>query len=73
MKTFNPLRTLLLLAAMLSVFGLKAQWLTTGNNINFGEFLGTTNAQSLVIKTADPTSPHPIVFYTSNVRRMMIF
>jgi adenylosuccinate synthase len=53
-------------------------WMLTGNSItsawdgSSGNFLGTTNAQPLVIATTDTVSPQPIQFWTKNVERMRI-
>jgi hypothetical protein len=50
-------------------------WALTGNSITSawngtsGNFLGTTNAQPLVIAT---TTPQPIQFWTNNIERMRI-
>ena len=45
----------LLLAAchLLALLSLNAQWSLTGNSISSGQFLGTTNAQSLVFKVGN--------------------
>jgi hypothetical protein len=53
-------------------------WLLTGNNITSawdglsGNFLGTTNAQPLVIATTNTAPPQPIQFWTGNTERMRI-
>jgi hypothetical protein len=53
-------------------------WMLTGNSITSawngtsGNFLGTTNAQPLVIATTNTASPQPIQFWTDNVERMRI-
>jgi hypothetical protein len=53
-------------------------WMLTGNSITSawngtsGNFLGTTNAQPLVIATTNTASPQPIQFWTDNVERVRI-
>jgi len=53
-------------------------WSLTGNSItsawngSSGNFLGTTNAQPLVIATTNTTTPQPIQFWTGNTERMRI-
>jgi hypothetical protein len=53
-------------------------WALTGNSITSawngtsGSFLGTTNAQPLVIATTNTTTPQPIQFWTGNTERMRI-
>jgi hypothetical protein len=53
-------------------------WALTGNGItsawngSSGNFLGTTNAQPLVIATTSTAPPQPIQFWTNNVERMRI-
>jgi len=53
-------------------------WALTGNSItsawngSSGNFLGTTNAQPLVIATTNTASPQPIQFWTNNTERMRI-
>ncbi len=53
-------------------------WMLTGNSIisawdgSSGNFLGTTNAQPLVIATTNTASPQPIQFWTDNVERVRI-
>jgi len=55
-----------------------AGWALTGNSItsawngSSGNFLGTTNAQPLVIATTNTTTPQPIQFWTNNTERMRI-
>ena len=53
-------------------------WALKGNNITSawnglnGNFLGTTNAQPLVIATTYTASPQPIQFWTNNTERVRI-
>ena len=53
-------------------------WALTGNSITSawdgtsGNFLGTTNAQPLVIATTNTTTPQPIQFCTNNTERMSV-
>jgi len=53
-------------------------WALTGNSITSawngtsGNFLGTTNAQPLVIATTNTTTPQLIQFWTNNTERMRI-
>jgi hypothetical protein len=53
-------------------------WMLTGNSISSawngtsGNFLGTTNAQPLVIATTNTASPQPIQFWTNNTERVRI-
>ena len=55
-----------------------AGWALTGNAITSawngtsGNFLGTTNAQPLVIATTFTATPQPIQFWTGNTERMRI-
>jgi hypothetical protein len=61
-----------------SVSSLVNAWFLNGNSIasawngSNGNFLGTTNAQPLVIATTNTTTPQPIQFWTNNVERLRI-
>ena len=61
-----------------SLSSLVNAWLLNGNSItsawdgSSGNFLGTTNAQPLVIATTNTTTPQPIQFWTNNTERVRI-
>ncbi|HYM21126.1 MAG TPA: hypothetical protein VEW28_09005 [Candidatus Kapabacteria bacterium] len=53
-------------------------WTLTGNSITSayngttGNFLGTTDAQPLVVATTNTATPQPIEFYTNNTEKMRL-
>jgi len=61
-----------------SALAAATAWALKGNNItsawngSSGNFLGTTNAQPLVIATTNTASPQPIQFWTNNTERVRI-
>lgn len=55
------------------VFQTKAQWNFTGDAVNPGDFLGTTNTQPLLLKTtATGSNAQNINFYTNGSQKMTI-
>jgi hypothetical protein len=55
-----------------TVWALTGNAITSAWNGTSGNFLGTTNAQPLVIATTNTAPPQPIQFWTGNTERMRI-
>lgn len=68
MKTKNLLTVLFIISRVLS----NAQtWDVTGNTINTGDYLGTTNTQPLELRTNNTTTEQPILFVTNGTSERM--
>ncbi len=62
-----------LVLCLIITLNAQTTWDLTGNALSTtGQFIGTTTAYALELKTTNTSTPQPINFYTNNEPRMSI-